>query len=361
VRDPGRVGRHGADDGRAGVPRAQERHGLVRPLRRHDRAEPAPHVEHPPHLGRLHAAPFRDQPEHRRRGEGRVDLKADVGAQPQEILQPIAGDVGEAVHRNVGSQQLEHRADVDHRGLEQDVGDAGSAQLVGPVVEGQAAVLEQGAARQRQPVRVHARRGQADHGVAGRAGRTGDDGVERDGPERRRTEVESTRAGVPAYQLRELGELSPRDLHAGLLGAGAQAARDRLAHLRVGALDGQVVEQGERLGADAHKVVDVHGHAVDPDGVVALRLLGDDHLRAHAVGARRQSEVRGDLDHAGEVAGQRHDARGTSRVDRAEHTHERLHGAPGVAGVHSGPRVCLAHRRRFCRSRRITSPASPAR
>ena len=164
---------------------------------------------------------------------------------------------------------------------------------------------------------------------------------------------------MPSDQLGELGELSPGDLHARLLGAGAQATGDRLAHLRVGALDREVVEQRDRLGADAHEIVDVHGHAVDPHGVVALARLGDDHLRADAVGADREPEVRGDLDHAGEVAREGHDPRGTPRVDRVEHTHERLHGAPGVAGVHAGPRVCVAHRRRFCRSRRITSAGQP--
>ena len=63
-------------------------------------------------------------------------------------------------------------------------------------------------------------------------------------------------------------------------------------HLGVGLLDGQVVEQRDRLGADADDVVDVHRDAVDPDGVVAAGLLGDDQLRADAVGAERDPEVR---------------------------------------------------------------------
>ena len=38
---------------------------------------------------------------------------------------------------------------------------------------------------------------------------------------------------------------------------------------RVGPLDGDVVEQRQRLGADADQIVDVHRHAVDPDRVEA--------------------------------------------------------------------------------------------
>ena len=62
--------------------------------------------------------------------------------------------------------------------------------------------------------------------------------------------------------------------------------------LGVGPLDRDVVEQRERLGADADQVVDVHRDAVDPDRVEAPRLLGDDHLRADAVGGERDAEAR---------------------------------------------------------------------
>ena len=55
----------------------------------------------------------------------------------------------------------------------------------------------------------------------------------------------------------------------------AQSDADRAGDLRVGALDGEVVDHRERLGSDADDVVDVHRHAVDPDGVPAAELLGD--------------------------------------------------------------------------------------
>ena len=64
-------------------------------------------------------------------------------------------------------------------------------------------------------------------------------------------------------------------------------APDRREHLRVGLLDREVVDHRARLGADADQVVHVHRDAVDPDRVEAARLLGDDQLRADAVRAER--------------------------------------------------------------------------
>ena len=66
-------------------------------------------------------------------------------------------------------------------------------------------------------------------------------------------------------------------------------ARERLG---VGLLDGEVVDHRDRLGADADEVVDVHRDAVDADGVEPPGLLGDDELRADAVGRQRDAEAR---------------------------------------------------------------------
>ena len=54
--------------------------------------------------------------------------------------------------------------------------------------------------------------------------------------------------------------------------------------VRVGLLDGEVVDHRDRLGADADEVVDVHRDAVDADRLEPAGLLGDDDLRADAVG-----------------------------------------------------------------------------
>ena len=74
--------------------------------------------------------------------------------------------------------------------------------------------------------------------------------------------------------------------------ADLQALRDPRERVRVGLLDGEVVEQRDRLGADADDVVDVHRDAVDADRLEPVGLLGDDELRADAVGRQRDAERR---------------------------------------------------------------------
>ena len=51
---------------------------------------------------------------------------------------------------------------------------------------------------------------------------------------------------------------------------------------------GEVVEEEQRLRPADDEVVDVHGHQVDADGVVASGEKSELQLRAHAVGARHQ-------------------------------------------------------------------------
>ena len=127
-------------------------------------------------------------------------------------------------------------------------------------------------------------------------------------------------------------------------------------HLRVGVLDGQVVDQRDRLGADADDVVDVHRHAVDPDRVEAARLLGHDHLRAGGVGPDGDAEVVGHLQHRRVVAGGATDARRRAGLDRRR------------ARARSRPRprrpgACRPRRRRTRRSsaRILAGAAAPAR
>ena len=63
--------------------------------------------------------------------------------------------------------------------------------------------------------------------------------------------------------------------------------------LRGHATDGHVVEQEEGLGADAHEVVDAHGHEVEAEGVEAPDGPGDEGLGADAVGAGHEHRVGG--------------------------------------------------------------------
>ena len=56
-------------------------------------------------------------------------------------------------------------------------------------------------------------------------------------------------------------------------------------------MDGQVVEQEQRLGAHGDQVVDVHGHHIDADRIEPSDLNGHQHLTAHAVRTPSQDGV----------------------------------------------------------------------
>ena len=141
------------------------------------------------------------------------------------------------------------------------------------------------------------------------------------------------RGRMAADQLRQHRDLAAGDLHPGQLGAALESLGDRLHRLRVRLLDRQVVEHRDRLGADADDVVDVHGDAVDADRVEPPGRLGDQQLRADAVGADRDPEVRRHLEHGGEVARQRHDPRRAPGLDRAQDADQRGDAAVGGGGV----------------------------
>ena len=238
-------------------------------------------------------------------------------------------------------EQRQDSAHVDRGGDEQLLADAAAPELGRGLGK-----VGQGAASQRQPVRVDAARGDADDRVAGLDRGTGDDPVERDDPGARADEVEAPRRGVAAHELGELRELAAGNLDAGRLGAGAQPLGDRGEHLGLGCLDGDVVEQGDRLGPDADQVVRVHGDAVDPDGVVALEGLGDDDLGADAVGGEREAGGLAQCEHARVVAGGEHRARRAAGVDLGKDPDEPRDGLPGTVGVDAGAGVgaLAAHR-----------------
>jgi hypothetical protein len=150
---------------------------------------------------------------------------------------------------------------------------------------------------------------------------------------------------VTADQLGHHRELAPRYLDAGTLRSCLQAATDRLEDRRVGLLDRYVVHEGDRRGADADEVVDIHRHAVDPDGVEAAHLLGDDELRPHAVGADRDRGLLVEGEHAGVMTG-RHDlARRASGVDRRQDRDERRGCPRGLPGVDPGGGIGVARLR----------------
>ncbi len=253
-------------------------------------------------------------------GQRVVDLVADLGGEAEQVAEAARGDVGEAADLDLGAQQLEHRLDVDLGRLQQDVAERAAEPAVGVLVERQPVERRAG---QRVAVGVDAGGGQADHRVAGPHRGAVDDRVERDGAEAGAGDVEA------AHHVAELRQLAAGDLDPGQLGAAGQADADLLADLRVGALDRDVVEHRQRLGADADHVVDVHRHAVDPDRVEAAELLGDQQLGPDPVGGERDPGPLVDPDHARVVA------RAAAPAARAARARSRPALAPGPATAES--------------------------
>ena len=145
---------------------------------------------------------------------------------------------------------------------------------------------------------------------------------------------------VAADELGQDGELAAGDLDVGRLRADAQALGDPRQRVRVGLLDRYVVEQRDRLCADAAEIVHVHRDAVDPDRVETPELLGDDHLGPDAVRRERETGHVVEPQHVRVVAGAQDRARRSAEVDRPQDGHECLHGRVGLRRVDSGLGVC---------------------
>ena len=135
----------------------------------------------------------------------------------------------------------------------------------------------------------------------------------------------------------------------------------RASRLGVGLLDREVVDQRDRLGADADDVVDVHRDAVDADGVEPVGLLGDDQLRADPVGRRsrsRGSAPRAARSRSARAAGRTGwDARARSCAARRRARRRRSSARPV-----STPAAAYASliARGFCQRRRTTAASGDA-
>ena len=147
--------------------------------------------------------------------------------------------------------------------------------------------LEQRLARQRVAVRAQVGRRQTDQHVAGAHVRASEHAVALDGADGEADEVELAR-------LHRAGVL-------GHLAADQRAARDATAFgdafdelfdvVGIEPADRDVVEEEQWLGALAHEVVDAHRDEVDADRGEPARRLGDQRLRADAVGRAHQHRV----------------------------------------------------------------------
>ena len=154
------------------------------------------------------------------------------------------------------------------------------------------------AADEREPVRVKAARGEAEHHVARAAGRAVDDLVPLHDPDHRPGEVELA-LPVDAGQL---GRLAAEDGAPGFA-ADRRGAGDELGDLgEVERRSGNVVEEEERLGAGRQKVVRAVRGQVAPGVGEPARALREDELRADAVRRRGQKPLVVEREEAGEPA-----------------------------------------------------------
>src|SRR6266536_1880573 len=288
-----RVGDRVADGaGVAAVP-LQDRNGRVDIGGSDHVAKPGSHVEHFEHFGVAHLGVALDQPEERLRLDRLVDLVADGRGGPRKIEQTVARDVEQRLHAADLFQDLHRLADVDRGRAQQFLAERG-LQLVEFLVDPETPGLEQRAPRQRISVAVEAVAFHADHDVAGRDSLAVDDLVEIDPAQRHADEIEA------ADHVSQLRDLAARDRDLRQLGAPAQAGPDGVEHGGVGLFDRDVIDQRQRLCADADQIVDVHGDAIDADRVVFPHQVGDDRLRADAVGAQRHADAV-DLDDVGVI------------------------------------------------------------
>src|SRR3989454_2325267 len=264
--------------------------GLRRRLRRNDR-ETHSHVERLIHL------PVFDPPERLQLAEQGwhverlCDAELDLRLEADEVAKPASSDVRHPVDLPA-SERPQDRSDVDRRGLEEFLapGTPGSADLV----EHRERRVTQDPAGERQAVRMDPVAGQADDDVSRADRPTVDDLRLPDGPEAGAREVE-----IP-HELRDDSALPADDRDVRHLGPAVQSDADLAGDLSVVSLDCDVVDEGDRLRANADHFVHVHGDAVDPDRVPAAHLLRNEHLRPDAVGAQGE-RVRAKVDESREV------------------------------------------------------------
>jgi hypothetical protein len=146
--------------------------------------------------------------------------------------------------------------------------------------------FEERAPGQGEPVAAQSAAGEADDRVAG-LHVCGKDSCPFDHADGEADEVEL--AGL--HHAAVLGHLAAEQRTTRSAATIGDAGDDLVDRLRDELADGDVVEEEQRLGAVGGDVVDGHRDAVDPDRVVPAGELGDDRLRANAVGGRDEHRV----------------------------------------------------------------------
>ena len=188
---------------------------------------------------------------------------------------------------------------------------------------------------------MHAAARDPDDKVARRHIATGDDAIQRHEAHRGPGQIEA------ADDILELRGFAARYRDARFLGAAREPCADRVEHLRIRAIDRDVIDEGHRLGAQTDKIVDIHGDAIDADRVVFPHHLRDDGLCPDAVGADREPPAAADIDHIREVADRQLDpaeCRGRQPI-APDSIDEIGEAALGFVGIDPGGEIGGARRR----------------
>jgi hypothetical protein len=142
-------------------------------------------------------------------------------------------------------------------------------------------------ADQRKSVGVNARRGEADHRIAGAISAARQQRAAFGGADREAREIVVAVLVEPGH----FRGFAADQRAAGFPAAFGDARDDRGGGLGIELAAGEIVQKEQRLGALHHEIVDRHRHQVDADAAMQAGLDRDLDLGADAVGGRDQHRV----------------------------------------------------------------------
>ena len=108
---------------------------------------------------------------------------------------------------------------------------------------------------------------------------------------------------------------------------------------------GNIIEQSERSGAYTQHVIDIHRHAVDPDGVVLVHHFSDNDFCAHAIRRSSNTEPISDIDDVSKIAQRQFDSVRLEIKRTLNPVREIVHDSILLFRVNTGPLVrrTIAH------------------
>src|SRR5919109_5265776 len=91
--------------------------------------------------------------------------------------------------------------------------------------------------------------------------------------------------------IAELSHLTARNRNVGKLRTCSQALRQAVDHVGIRVLQRKVVNHRNRRRAHTQEIIHIHGHTVDPDGVIFPDHLGNENFRADTISRDSQANA----------------------------------------------------------------------